>query len=166
MSTLTHLECSHCGDKFDADFLQTYCKKCNTPLLARYDLTAVREKLSKEVIANRPSGMWRWRELLPVRDTANIITLGEGDSPFLRATRLGDKYGLSKLYIKDESGQPTGSFKARGLSMAVSKGIELGVKEFVIPTAGNAGGALSAYVAKAGLKAHVFMPKDAPRVNL
>ncbi len=164
MSTLTHLECSHCGDNFVAGQLQTYCKKCNSPLVARYDLEVARKKMSKEKISNRPRG--RWRELLPVKDPNNIVSLGEGDSPLLRANRLGTKNGFSYLYIKDESGQPTGSFKARGLTMAVSKGIELGVQEFVIPTAGNAGGALSAYAAKAGLKAHVYMPKDAPRVNI
>ena len=166
MSTLTHLECSHCGDTHNASQLQTFCKECNTPLLARYDLEAAQKKMSKEEISHRPHGMWRWQELLPVLDPVHIVSLGEGDSPLHIATRLGKDVGLSNLYIKDEFGQPTGSFKARGLSMAVSKAIELGAREFVIPTAGNAGGALSAYAAKVGLKAHVYMPQDAPRVNI
>jgi threonine synthase len=101
-----------------------------------------------------------------LRDLDHIVTLGEGDAPLLVASRLGQKYGLNHLYIKDESGQPTGSFKARGLAMAVSRAIELGVEEFVIPTAGNAGGALSAYAARAGKRAHVYMPQDAPAVNV
>jgi threonine synthase len=166
MSTLTHLECSHCGDNYEVSQLQTFCQECNTPLVARYDLEAAGKKMTKEIVSNRPRGMWRWRELLPVIDLNNIVSLGEGDSPLLIANRLGKGHGFFNLYIKDESGQPTGSFKARGLAMAVSKAIELGVREIVVPTAGNAGGALSAYAAKAGITAHIYMPKDAPNVNI
>lgn len=165
MSLLTHLECSECRKTHESSRIQTFCPDCRAPLLARYDLAEVRERVSKDEVARRPRGLWRWRELLPVRDEANIVTLGEGDSPLLSARRLGASVGLRHLSIKDESGQPTGSFKARGLAMAVSKAKELGVTEFIVPTAGNAGGALAAYAARAGLKAHVFMPADAPEVN-
>ena len=164
-STLTHLECPECGQHYDADRLQTFCHECNSPLLAAYDLKAAAAQLSKAEIAHRPKGMWRWHELLPVRQPEYMITLGEGDAPLLAADRLGEAAGFPHLFIKDESGQPTGSFKARGLAMAVARGVELGVSEFVIPTAGNAGGALSAYAARAGVKAHVFMPEDAPTIN-
>ena len=109
--------------------------------------------------------MWRWHELLPLRNPANRITLGEGDSALLNAPRLASQAGVRELFTKDESGQPTGTFKARGLAMAVSKAVELGVEAFVIPTAGNAGSALAAYAARAGKRAFIFMPKDAPRVN-
>jgi threonine synthase len=166
LSTLSHLECPECGQAHNPDRLHTFCQICNSPLLARYDLDAARRAMSKEQVRARPRGIWRWRELLPLRDPDNIVTLGEGDAPLLVASRLGQKYSLNHLYIKDESGQPTGSFKARGLAMAVSRAIELGVEEFVIPTAGNAGGALSAYAARAGKRAHVYMPQDAPAVNV
>ena len=165
MSALSHLECPECGEKHDAGRVHTFCQTCNSPLLARYDLEAVRRGVRKEELSRRPRGMWRWRELLPVRDEASVVSLGEGDSPLLRARRLGEAIGLRGLFIKDESGQPTGTFKARGLAAAVSKARELGLREFVIPTAGNAGGALAAYAARAGLPAHVFMPADAPAAN-
>ncbi|MCJ7626694.1 MAG: threonine synthase, partial [Anaerolineaceae bacterium] len=110
--------------------------------------------------------IWRWAELLPVREEVYRITLGEGDTPLLRLPRLGDRLGLSNLYVKDEGFNPTGTFKARGLLMAVARAVELGENEFVIPTAGNAGSALAAYAARAGKKAHVFMPCDAPRVTM
>lgn len=119
----------------------------------------------KEVIGQRPKGLWRWHELLPLKNPANRVNLGEGDSPLLHAPRLESELGAGQLFIKDESGQPTATFKARGLAMAVSKAIELGVEEFVIPTAGNAGSALAAYAARAGKQAHIYMPNDAPRVN-
>lgn len=165
MSALSHLECPECGETYDAGEIQTFCQTCNSPLLARYDLEAVRRGVQKEELSRRPRGMWRWRELLPVRDEASVVSLGEGDSPLLRARRLGEAIGLRGLFIKDESGQPTGTFKARGLAAAVSKARELGLREFVVPTAGNAGGALAAYATRAGLPAHVFMPADAPAAN-
>ncbi len=163
-SAFTSLLCPECGDLFDADDVQTFCHDCASPLVAQYDLASLRS-LAKEVIGRRPKGLWRWHELLPVKDPRKLVDLGEGDSPLLGAPRLGAELGLSRLFIKDESGQPTGTFKARGLAMAVSKAIELGVEEFVIPTAGNAGSALAAYAARAGRKAHIYMPADAPRVN-
>ena len=165
MSTLTHLECPECGRTYDADQPQTYCPHCESPLLARYDLAAAARILTPEAVAGRPRGLWRWHEILPVRAAAFRFTLGEGDTPLLPAPRLAAELRLSHLWVKDESQNPTGTFKARGLVMAVSRAMELGLREFVIPTAGNAGGALAAYAARARAKAHVFMPADAPEVN-
>lgn len=164
-STLTHLVCPVCDSRFDADSLQTYCRDCASPLLARYDLDQVQRKLTPTLVRGRSGGLWRWGELLPVRDSRFRLTLGEGDTPLLHVPRLGEQTGLKNLYIKDEGRNPTGTFKARGLVMAVARGLELGVAAFVIPTAGNAGGALAAYAARAGRPCHVFMPRDAPRVN-
>jgi threonine synthase len=163
MSALAGLACSECGSVFDADRLQTVCQACDSPLLARYDLERVGDTLDRDELSRRLSGLWRWAELLPVRDPAWRLTLGEGDTPLHHARRLGDRLGLRRLFVKDEGLNPTGTFKARGLAVAVGRASELGVREFVIPTAGNAGGALAAYAARAGLKAHVFMPVDAPR---
>ncbi len=164
-SYLTHLACPECGRTFDADRVQTYCPDCVSPLLARYDLARLRSALRREEVSARPPGLWRWAELLPVRTARHRITLGEGDTPLLLLRRLGQRWGLPHLYLKDESRNPTGTFKARGLVMAVARGVELGIRAFVIPTAGNAGGALAAYAARAGVEAHVFMPQDAPRIN-
>ncbi len=165
MSYLLHLLCPVCGEHFSADALQTFCRACNSPLLAQYDLTQAAATLDRAAVSARPRGMWRWRELLPVRDAAHIVTLGEGDCPLLPLPRLGAALGLTQLYVKDESFNPTGSFKARGMAAAVSRALELGVTELVVPTAGNAGGALAAYAARAGLPAHIFMPDDAPAAN-
>jgi len=164
-SALTHLQCSACGRRHDADRLQTLCPDCGKVLLARYDLEAAARTLSRESVAARPRGMWRWRELLPVRDSRHIVSLGEGDSPLLPLPRLGARAGLTRLLLKDEGTNPTGSFKARGLSAAVSRAQELGALRVALPTAGNAGGALAAYAARAGLEAHVYMPVDAPELN-
>ncbi len=165
MSTLTHLQCSECGRVFDADRPQTFCPDCQSPLVARYDLQVAARTLTPEAVAARPRGLWRWHEILPVRDPAYRYTLGEGDTPLLPVPRLAQSLGLQHLWVKDESQNPTGTFKARGLVMAVSRAVELGLREFVIPTAGNAGGALAAYAARARARAHVFMPADAPEVN-
>ncbi|MGB7874802.1 MAG: threonine synthase [Anaerolineales bacterium] len=166
MSYITHLQCYSCGNHFDVEKIQTFCQDCQAPLLARYDLKAAREKLDRDEFRYRPQGMWRWRELLPVHETKNMINLGEGDTPLLHLTNLGAELGLSNLYVKDESLNPTGTFKARGLAAAVSKAKELGVTKVIIPTAGNAGGAMAAYAARGGLKAHIFMPKDTPVANI
>jgi threonine synthase len=136
------------------------------PLLARYNLAKAAHELDRDAINNRPASLWKFREMLPVRDSQHIVTLGEGGTPVLKINRLGGHLGLNQLYIKDEGQNPTGSFKALGLATAVSRAIELGVTEFVIPTAGNAGGALAAYAARAGVKAHVYMPNDAPLMNI
>lgn len=166
MNYLSHLECSHCGRSYDADQLIRLCPECAYPLLARYDLDKAAHEVDRDALAHRPTNMWRYRELLPVRDPQHIITLGEGGKPVLKMRQLSQEMGLSQLYIKDEGQNPTGSFKALGLAAAVSRALELGVKEFVIPTAGNAGGALAAYAARAGVTAHVYMPGDAPLINI
>lgn len=164
-SALTHLECSQCGKRFDAHRLRTFCFSCQAPLLARYDLEKVARTLKPQVVADRPRGLWRWAELLPVQQEANRVTLGEGDTPILELKRLAASLGIEHLFLKDESLNPTGTFKARGLAMAVSRARELKARALVIPTAGNAGGALAAYAACAGMEAHVFMPADAPQAN-
>ena len=140
------------GQAFDIHQVNTFCPDTHEPLLAQYDLS---EKVSKSILKDRPLNMWRYREFLPIFHSNHIISLGEGFSPILPLAKLANKYGFRHLFMKDESGNPTGSFKARGLGMAVSKATELGIKEFCIPTAGNAGSALSAYTAKAGAKAHI-----------
>jgi threonine synthase len=160
------LVCSDCGRVFDHHKVQTYCPDCQAPLLARYALAAARQSLDRDALARRPKGMWRWHEILPVFDPQNVVNLGEGDTPLLPIPRVGGELGLSNLYIKDESLNPTGSFKARGLAAAISKAKELRVEKVIIPTAGNAGGAMAAYAARAGLKAHIFMPKDTPYANV
>lgn len=165
-SYLTHLECSRCGASFDAQRLQTICPDCQTPLLARYDLKTASKQLKREQFQTRRRGMWRWHELLPVQREDQIVTLGEGDTPVLHLPQLGSELGLPNLYLKEESLNPTGTFKARGLSAAVSRARELGAQCLTIPTAGNAGGALAAYAARAGLLAQVFMPADTPLANI
>lgn len=165
MSAFVRLTCPECGRAFEANGLRTVCQPCDSPLLAGYDLADLSRRLDREQISRRPSGLWRWAELLPVQDPAWRLTLGEGDTPLLRAGKTGQALGLRQLLIKDEGLNPTGSFKARGLAVAVSRAAELGAREFVIPTAGNAGGALAAYAARAGLVAHVYMPADAPPAN-
>jgi len=164
-SYLTHLECTECGWQFDADRVQTYCPDCRSPLMARYDLERLRAEAVREQFSARPRGIWRWAELLPVRDPRRRLTLGEGDCPLLPLLRTGETLGMPGLFVKDEALNPTGSFKARGLCVAVARALELGVGEFVIPTAGNAGGALAAYAGRAGVPAHIFMPADTPRAN-
>jgi threonine synthase len=162
MSFLTHLECGLCGQTQPADRLWNLCPACGKPLLARYDLDGARRALQRRVLAGRAPNLWRYREVLPVQDPAYALCLGEGLTPLLHAGRLGEQLGLRRLYIKDESLNPTGSFKARGLAVAVSRAYELGVSALSIPSAGNAAGAMSAYAALAGLPAFVFMPRDVP----
>ena len=163
---LTHLECGTCGATFDHHEIHTVCRVCGKTLLVRYDLEAARQALSRDVFSSGESSMWRYRELLPVIHESNIVTLGEGFTPILPMRRLGVSLGLEHLSIKDESFNPTGSFKARGLCLAVSKAKELGVREACMPTAGNAGAALAAYGAAAGIASHIYMPDDTPRVNI
>ncbi len=152
-----------CGEILAAQKVWNLCPKCSKPLLARYDLEAAKETVNPGIISRREPNMWRYKELMPVSDPTNILTLGEGFTPLLHARRLGKELGFANLYIKDEGLNPTGSFKARGLSAAISRAKELGVTSVSIPTAGNAGGALSAYAALAGMEAHVFMPRDVPK---
>ncbi|HSQ17134.1 MAG TPA: threonine synthase [Anaerolineales bacterium] len=166
MSYLTNLSCSECGEIYNPDQVQTFCPTCQAPLLVQYDLNAARQRLDREEISHRTSGMWRWAELLPVRDPQFRLTLGEGDAPLLPLPRLGAELGLPHLFCKEEGRNPTGSFKARGLAAAVSKAKELGLTRLIIPTAGNAGGALAAYAARGGLQSCVIMPEDTPLANI
>ena len=163
---VTHLECSRCGARHEAGRLQDLCRECGRPLLVRYDLARAAETLTRDGLRGRVSSLWRYREVLPVANDASITTLGEGWTPLAHARRLGATLGMSRLHVKDESLNPTGSFKARGLSVAVSMARELGARRLAVPSAGNAAGALAAYSARAGLEAHIFMPGDAPKANL
>ena len=158
----THLECSECGQVYDKNKIQTYCLDCKKPLSAIYKIPS--SGLDKSILLHRPKTMWRYREMLPVENEDNIISLGEGFTPLLKANNLGKTISFKNLYIKDESANPTTSFKARGLSMAISKAKECGIDAVAIPTAGNAGSAMSAYAAKAAMAAHVFMPVATPSV--
>ncbi len=160
LSTLTFLECGLCGTIFDAGELIGLCPRCSRPLLARYDLERARETLIPSHLAARAADLWRYREVLP---PALPISLGEGMTPLLQAERLGEELRLPHLFIKDESLNPTGSFKARGLALAVTMAKERGARRLALPTAGNAGLALAAYAARAGLRADVFCPRDTPR---
>lgn len=164
---LTHLVCSSCGAQHDAQRLQNLCTKCQKPLLAKYDLKAISRKLTRQKLRARADrSLWRFRELLPLLHNVDPISLGEGGTPLLRADRFGGQLGFSDLWIKDESMNPTQSFKARGMSVAVSMAKHLGATKLAVPSAGNAGGALAAYAARAGLEAHIFMPCDTPRANI
>lgn len=163
---VTHLECAACSAKHEARLLHNLCTECGKPLLVRYDLKSAAASLTKESLRERGPDLWRYREVLPVDQDENIVTLGEGFTPLVRATRLGAQLGLTNLYIKDEGQNPTQSFKARGMAAAVSMAKELGAKKLAVPSAGNAAGALAAYAARAGLAAHIFMPFDTPRANV
>lgn len=163
MSYLIALECPQCHQVFSAEKEQTFCHECRTPILARYDLAKLRRDLDRDELQLRPPGMWRWRELLPIHDLNYIASLGEGDTPLLPLPRLGKMLGIPKLWAKDESVNPTASFKARGLSAAVSKAKEIGLSKLAIPTAGNAGGALAAYASRARMKSTAVMPGDTPK---
>lgn len=158
---VTHLYCSACGKEFEPRRLYNLCE-CGKPLLVNHDLERAKEKLTKEALATRGPDLWRYREVLPVVDDKNIVSLGEGFTPLFHATKLGADLGMPRLLIKDESLNPTQSFKARGMTMAVSMAKELGVTKVAVPSAGNAAGALSAYAAKAGMEAHIFLPSDTP----
>ncbi len=162
---VTHLYCSSCGKEYEARRLLNLCE-CGKPLLTAYDLDAAKQTLTKEALATREKTLWRYREVLPVDDEANRICLGEGMTPLIKAENLGTRLGLNNLFIKDESLNPTASFKARGMAVAVSMAKELGAKKLAVPSAGNAAGALAAYAAKAGLPAFIFMPKDTPAANI
>ena len=165
-SFITGLECSACGAAFNHREAQTVCRACGKTLFVRYDLESARRALNQDTFQERVASLWRYRELLPVLHESNIITLGEGFTPILPLKRLGARFGFQHLAIKDESFNPTGSFKARGLCLAVSKAKELGVGATCMPTAGNAGAALAAYGAAAGMISHIYMPDDTPRVNI
>jgi threonine synthase len=160
---LTKLTCTACGTDHDHRKLQNLCTKCAKPLYPQYDLVAAARTLTKEALRTRVKSLWRYREVLPVLDEADIVTLGEGWTPLLPAPRLGAKHGMKHLYIKDEAQNPTASFKARGMTAAVTMAKQLGAKKVAAPSAGNAAGALAAYAARAGLEAYLFMPLDTPK---
>ncbi|HXV14116.1 MAG TPA: threonine synthase [Candidatus Krumholzibacteria bacterium] len=164
MSLLSHLECSQCGRRYDADALRGLCDDCRRPLLARYDLRAAARAIDRAAVQGRARDVWRFHELQPVRDPDLRLSLGEGGTPLVRASRLATALGFSRdaIFIKDEGPNPTGSFKARGMAVAVSRALELGARVLTAPSAGNAGCALAAYAARAGVEAHVYMPADVP----
>ncbi|WP_375282849.1 threonine synthase [Sphingobium yanoikuyae] len=160
---VTHLECSLTGERYEADRLHGL-SAAGKPLLVRYDLDGVRAALTKEALSSRPMDLWRWRELLPVRQTSNIVSLGENATPLIPLPRTAERLGGAQLLAKDEGRLPTASFKARGLVMAVSMAKELGVTQVAMPTNGNAGAALAAYAAVAGMESVIFCPADTPEV--
>ncbi|MGA2136397.1 MAG: threonine synthase [Bryobacteraceae bacterium] len=163
MPKVTHLECSSCQQEYAANEVRHLCA-CGGPLLVRYDLAAIRKVWERTQLRDSQPNMWRYAPVLPADDRF-IVTLGEGMTPLIAAKRLGARLGARHLWIKDEGLNPTGSFKARGLSCAVSMALELGVRQMAIPSAGNAASALAAYAAAAGIEAHIFMPRDVPQAN-
>lgn len=163
-NSVTHLECSLCTTKYEAAKTWNLCT-CGGPLLVRYDLKSLAATWSRDSFGLQPESMWRYAPVLPVRHEDSIISLGEGLTPLLKAHRTGARIGSTDLLIKDEGLNPTGSFKARGLSCAISMCVELGIRRVAIPSAGNAASALAAYAAAAGIEAHIFMPSDVPQSN-
>jgi threonine synthase len=163
---LTHLECALCGKTHPWQELQNVCKECGRPLFARYLIAPEQAASFKRSLPEQSSTVWRYREMLPVPTDQEILTLGEGGTPFLPAPHLAAHCGSHRLWIKDESQNPTGSFKARGMAVAVAMAKYLGAKKLAAPSAGNAAAALAAYAARAGLPAYLFMPKDTPRANI
>ena len=164
-SFVTHLQCAMTDERHEADQVHNL-SRAGKPLLVRYDLEGVRKALSKETLAKRAPDLWRYRELLPVRKTENIVSLGETMTPIVAMPRLSKKLGGGEILVKDEGRLPTGSFKARGLVMAVSMAKALGIKHMAMPTNGNAGAALAAYASRAGIRTTIFCPEDTPEVNV
>ena len=164
MTYAEEIVCPRCESSFPLGKIINLCP-CGSPLLVRYDLKRVRRAVKKSALKSRPATLWRYQEFLPLRAAKNRVSLGEGFTPLIEARQLALKLNVKKVWIKDEAQNPTGSFKDRGLSVAVSLAKELGIKKVAIPSAGNAGGSLSAYAARAGMEAHVFMPRDTPRAN-
>lgn len=165
MNFVTHLECANCGQRYDAALVHNLCTSCQRPLWVRYDLEALKKQFTKKALVGRPPTIWRYLEMLPMQDPANIVSLTETITPIMETKRLAAEFGVKTLLVKDESRLPTGSFKARGMAMAISKANEFGIKKVAVPTAGNAGGAMAAYSARAGMEAYVFMPEDTPAIN-
>src|SRR4030095_4458043 len=153
------------GVRYDPGKIHNLCVSCQRPLVVRYDLEGVSRTFTKQALRDRPPTMWRYHELLPVADVNQVVTLGETMTPVLQCGRLATAMGLTRLAIKDESRLPTGSFKSRGMAMAISKASEFGIRRVAVPTAGNAGGAMAAYAARAGMESYVFMPEDTPAIN-
>ncbi len=164
-SYLIHIECTLCGVLQDAGKVHRLCPECGGVLYPRYDLKSAAKEFDRDVLNYRDPTMWRYFELLPIIDSKNIVTLGEGFTPIFEISKVAKELNCEKLFVKDESLNPTASFKARGLSAAISKASEFGISKVTIPSAGNAGGAMTAYASKAGMESYVFMPKDAPEAN-
>ena len=164
MTTVTHLECSVCGKRREAGLIHNLCE-CGGPLLVFYDLEKAKATWSRDAVAKGPCSMWRYAPVLPVRNESSIVTLGEGMTPIIKTDKLGRRLGATDLWVKDEGINPTGSFKARGLSAAVTMARHFALKKLAIPSAGNAAGALAAYAAAANIEAHIFMPNDVPMAN-
>jgi len=162
-SFVTHLESAIDGTHLPADRPQTLYK--DRPLWVRYDLDAIAKAVTRDDLLRRPPNLWRYRELLPVANDESIVSLGEGMTPLLHCPRLGSRFGLGNVWVKDESQLPTGSFKSRGQALAISMCKQFGIRRVAVPTAGNAGGAMAAYAARAGMEAFVFMPADTPAIN-
>lgn len=162
---VSHLECPKCQATYESERIIQMCS-CGTPLLVRYDIKKVGENLTTGRVKNRTANLWRYRELLPVKDEDNVVCLGEGMTPLLPLKNLGPELGMPGLYLKDEGMLPTGTFKDRGAAVGASRAKELGVRVLAMPTNGNAGGAWATYSAAAGIKAVIVMPKDAPAINL
>jgi len=165
LTTLSHLECSKCGEQHAAGQVHNLCVKCAGPLLVRYDLEKARQNWSREWLMRAPASMWRYAPVLPVGRPECLISLGEGFTPLISTRRTAARLGMKHLWVKDEGINPTGSFKARGLSCAISMCVELGIKKIAIPSAGNAASASAAYAAAAGIECHIFMPRDVPQSN-
>ncbi|RED55969.1 threonine synthase [Cohnella lupini] len=163
-SYLSHLHCPKCHKTYPSDKIQQLCE-CGSPLLANYDLQSLKRKWKPSDLAGRPTSLWRYHELLPVSSPEHIVTLGEGMTPLLPMSRVGSDMGIERLWMKDEGIIPTGSFKARGAAVGVSKAKELGVRELAMPTNGNAGAAWSLYAARAGIRASIVMPVGAPLIT-
>jgi threonine synthase len=164
-SYLSGLKCTLCGCEYSADLPMRLCKECGKILFPKYDISRMQRECSRNIWEDRPNNLWRFFEILPIQDQGSIVTLGEGGTPLLDAPSLAADLGLRRLYIKDESFNPTGTFKARGMATAVSKAKELGQERLTVPSAGNAASALAAYAARAGIEAHVIMPSDVPEAN-
>lgn len=164
MSHVTHLECARCGARGEQRSLAQLCPSCGGPYLVRYDLEQVRVSMSREALRDRAPDLWRYHELLPAEDPRRAVTLGEGMTPLLPLPRLGDRIGVERLFTKDEGLLPTGTFKARGAAVGVTRARELGVTTIALPTAGNAGAAWAAYGARAGIEVVVVMPESTPEV--
>ena len=165
MGYLDHLECTACGARYSPREVHTVCRACGKVLYARYDLERARSEVRREAFAGRASTMWRYREVLPVEDPGSVVSLGEGMTPLLPLPVVGRRLGLRSVFVKDEGLNPTGTFKVRGLSAAVSKARELGVRAAALPSAGNAASAAAAYCARAGMDLYLVMPSDAPPAN-
>ena len=164
MTFAQEIVCPRCQKQFSLAQLLNLCP-CGSPLLVRYDLKSARARFKPSLLKGRVASLWRYREVLPLQDDANLVSLGEGFTPLLEANTLARETGVKRVWIKDEAQNPTGSFKDRGLCLAITMAKELGITKVAIPSAGNAGGSLSAYAARAGIEAHVFMPRDTPMAN-